>query len=109
MREHDPAPPAFAPPQPQQFQELRRQHRVAILAALALLDTKEHARRVDVIDLEMRDLGHAQACAIRNTEGGLVLEARCSFEQPPRFLHAEHIRQLAVSGERPRNAAKHRT
>ncbi|BCH21585.1 hypothetical protein MesoLjLb_13700 [Mesorhizobium sp. L-8-3] len=61
-----------------------------------MLDTKEDARRVDIIDLEMRDLGHAQACAIRNTEGGLVLEAWCGFEQSRRFLNAEHIRQLAV-------------
>jgi len=75
---------------------LRREHRVAILAALALLDAKEHARRVDVIDLEVRDLGHTQARAIGDAECGLVLEARCGLEQSPRFLHAEHIRKLAM-------------
>jgi hypothetical protein len=66
------------------------------LRALALLDTEEHARRVDVIDLEVRNLGHAQPCAIGDAERGFVLEARGSFDQPPRFLDAEHIRQLAV-------------
>ena len=96
MRKHHPAPPAFAPPQPQQFEQLRREHRVAILAALALLDTEQHALAVDVVDLEVRDLGHAQARAIGDAERGLVLEARCGFEQPRRFLDAEHIRQLAV-------------
>ena len=96
VRKHDPASPAFAPPQPQEYQELRREHRVAVLAALALLDTKEHARGIDVIDLEERDLGHAQTRAIGNAERGLVLQARCSFEQLRRFLHTEHIRQLAV-------------
>ncbi len=95
MREHDPAPLAFAPPQPQQFQQLRREHRVAILAALALLDTQQHACRVDIVDLEMRDLGHPQASAIGDAERGLVLDAGCGFEQPCRFLHAQHVGQLA--------------
>lgn len=31
-----------------------------------------------------------------DAQRGLALEARCSFEQPPRVLHAEHTRQLAV-------------
>lgn len=44
----------------------------------------------------MHDLGYTQARAIGDTERGLVLEAWCGLEQPPRFLHAEHIRQLAV-------------
>jgi hypothetical protein len=95
MREHDPAPPSFAPPQPQQFQQLGREHRVAILAALALLDTQQHACRVDIVDLQMRDLGHAQARAVGDTERGLVLDARCRFEQPRRFLEAQHLGQLA--------------
>lgn len=44
----------------------------------------------------MRDLGHTQARAIGDAERGLVLQARCSFEQPRRFLYAEHIRQLVM-------------
>lgn len=44
----------------------------------------------------MRDFGHAKARAIGDPERGLVLEAGCGFEQPPRFLDAEHIRQRAV-------------
>lgn len=31
----------------------------------------------------------------RDTERGFVLDARCCFEQPRRFLHAQHVRQLA--------------
>lgn len=65
-------------------------------AKATLLDTEQHARRVDVVDLEVRDLGHTQARAIGDAERGLVLQAGCGFEQPSRFLHAEHIRQLAV-------------
>lgn len=95
MRKHHPATPAFAPPQPQQFQELRREHGVAIPASLALLDADQHACAVDIIDLEVRDLRYAQARAIGDTERGLVLDTRCCFEQPRRFLHAQHVRQLA--------------
>lgn len=56
MRKHHPATPAFAPPQPQQFQQLRREHGVAILASFALFDADQHACAVDIIDLEVRDL-----------------------------------------------------
>ena len=56
LGQHDAASLALAPPQPQQFQQLRRQHGVAVLASLALLDADQHARAVDVADLEGRHL-----------------------------------------------------
>ena len=96
MRAHDTALPAFAPPQPEQLQKLQREHSVAILAALALFHTKQHARRVDIIDLEVGNFGHTQAYTVGNVKRGLVLDARCSFQQPGRFLHTKHTRQLAV-------------
>ena len=65
------------------------------LRALALFDADQHARAVDVIDLEMRDLGHAQAGAIGHAERRLVLDARCRLEQPRRLLDAQHLGQLA--------------
>lgn len=40
----------------------------------------QHAFGVDVIDLEMGDLGDAQARAIGHTEGGLVFDTRCRFQ-----------------------------
>ena len=59
--------------------------------------------RVDVVDLEVRDLGHAQARAIGDTERGLVLDAWRRFEQPRRFLHAQHLGQLArIPGDHQR-------
>src|ERR1700722_6832079 len=54
LGQHDTAPLALAPPEPQQFQQLRRQHGIAILASLALLDPDQHARAVNVADLEGR-------------------------------------------------------
>ena len=88
MRKHDPAPPAFA------LQKLRREHCVAIPAALALLDAEQHARRVDVIDLEVRDLGHAQARAIGDPSAALYLKAWSRLKQPCGFLHAQNLGSL---------------
>ncbi|PWK75435.1 hypothetical protein C8K44_1031 [Aminobacter sp. AP02] len=96
MWEHHPALLAFAPPQPQQLQQLRREHGVAILAPLALLNADQHARAVDVVDLEMSDLGHTKTSAISGAERGLVLDAWCCFEQPRRFLLAPALAEAAA-------------
>src|SRR5437660_5079709 len=42
-RQQHAEPPAFPPPGAQQFEQLRRQHGVTILAALAALDPQQHA------------------------------------------------------------------
>ena len=41
---------ALQPPRAQQLEQLRREHRVPVLAALALLDPDQHALGVDVAD-----------------------------------------------------------
>jgi hypothetical protein len=43
---------------------VRGKHGVTILAPFALLDTDDHALAVDVSDLEVGHLGHAQARAV---------------------------------------------
>ncbi len=53
-----------APPGAQALQQHRREHGVAILAALALLDAQRHALAVDVADLQADHLAGAQARAI---------------------------------------------
>ena len=45
----------------QGLEQARREHRVAILAALALLDANGHPRRIDVGDAQVQDLGEPQA------------------------------------------------
>ena len=74
---------------------MRREHDVAVLAALALLDADDHALAVDVGDLERDHLGGAQARAIGHAQRRLVLEPRRGIEQPRHLLRAEHHRQLA--------------
>ena len=50
--------------------------------------------RVDMIELKIRHLEHAQAGAIRNTEGGDLLPvARYGFQQSRRYLNADSIWQ----------------
>src|ERR1700687_3080804 len=56
------------------IEQLRRQHHIAILAALALLHADDHALAVDVRGLERYDLGRAQASPIRHAERRLVVE-----------------------------------
>ena len=54
--QQDAAPFALAPPEPQQLEQLRREHGVAVLASLALFDADQHALAVDVVGLEVRHL-----------------------------------------------------
>ena len=74
---------------------LGREHHVAVLAALALLDADDHPLAVDVGDLERDDLGGAQARAVGHAQRCLVLEPRRRVEQPRHLLRAQHHRQLA--------------
>ena len=83
-----------APPVAQQFEQLWRQHHVAILAALALLDADHHALAVDVRGLERHHLGRAQASAISHAERRLVLEPRRRLQETRDLLRAQNDGKL---------------
>ena len=100
-RQQHAAPPALPPPVAQQFEQLRRQHGVAIFAALAALDPQQHALAVDVADLERDDLGDAQPGAVGGGERRLVLRPRRRLEQKRDLLGAQHGRQPARLRARP--------
>src|ERR1035437_10377567 len=68
-------PPARLPPLPQQLERVGRQHDIAVLAALGLLDPNDLLRAVDVLDLQPDHLPGAQAAAIAETEQYAHLEA----------------------------------
>ena len=91
-RQQQAAPSPFAPPGAQQFEQLRRQHRMAVLAALAAFDAQQHALRIDVADLERDDFRDAQPGAVRGGERRLVLWPRCRLQQQRHLLDAEHRR-----------------
>src|SRR4029077_19004928 len=86
--------PAHLPPLPQQIERLRRQHNIAILAALGLLDANDLLRGVDLLDLQPDHLAATQAAAIAETEQHAGLEARGDGQQAPRLIRAHHQRDL---------------
>jgi len=61
-------------------QQLRRQHDVAILAPLALLDPQDHPDAVDIADLEAYRLGHAQPRGVGRRQRGARLQTRNRLE-----------------------------
>ena len=80
------------PPLAQQVERVGRQHDIAVLAALGLLDPNDLLRAVDVLDLQPDHLAGAQAAAIAETEQHAHLEAARNREQPPRLVLAHHQR-----------------
>src|SRR5260370_25984148 len=87
-------PPARLPPLAQQVERVGRQHDVAVLAALGLLDPNDLLRAVDVLDLQPDHLAGAQAAAIAETEQYTHLEAARDREQAPGLILAHHQRNL---------------
>ena len=55
------------PPLAQQIERLRRQHDIAVLAALGLLDPDDLLRAVDMLNLEPDHFAGAQAATIAET------------------------------------------
>src|SRR5580693_4044109 len=82
------------PPLAQQREQIRREHRIAIPAALATLDSDQHALAVDIGDLQRRDLSHAQAGAIGDRESRLMLEAGGRVEQSRDLVPAQYHGQV---------------
>src|SRR6202042_1764664 len=82
-------------PGAQQLEQMRRQHHVAILVALALFDPDHHALAVDVGYLQRDYLGHAQSGPIGHTQCRLVFEPWRRIEETCDFLRAQDHRQLA--------------
>src|SRR6202022_4658639 len=83
------------PPGAQQLEQMRRQHDIAILAALALLDPDQHALAVNVGDLERDHFRGAQTRSIGHAQGRLVFEPWCCIEQARHLFRAEHPRQYS--------------
>ena len=90
--------PVRRPRQPpiaaQDAEQLRRQHDIAVLAALALLDANHHPAAVDVGELETGHLGRTQPGGIGGGQRGPMLQAWHRLEEAHHLLGAEHHRQL---------------
>jgi len=90
--------PALGPGEPpvaaQNPQQLRRQHDIAVLAALALLDPDHHPTAVNVGDLEHHHFRHAQAGRVNRGERRAALQARDRLQKAHHLVGAQHDRQL---------------
>jgi len=83
-RQQQAAPPPLALPGAQQFEQLRRQHRVAVLAPLAARDAQQHALGIDVADLERDNFRDAQPGAPRGRPRGAPLPRAAEDSLPRR-------------------------
>src|SRR4030088_2840716 len=81
---------ACLPPLAQEIERLGRQHDMAILAPLGLLDANDPLRAVDMLPLQPDHLSRAQATAIRETEQYADLENVGDGQQTPRLVRAHH-------------------
>jgi hypothetical protein len=89
-REQPPARSGQPPVGTQDPQQLRRQHDIAILAALALDDADQHPAAVDRRGLQGGNLGDAQPGPIGRGQGHAVAQAGHRFEEAHHLLAAQH-------------------
>ncbi len=83
-----------AVPFTQHRQQIGRQHDVAVLVALALLDADHHAGTIDVGDLEVDQFGDAQSGGVTGAQYDLIFEAGSGGEQTHDLVLAQDHRQL---------------
>src|SRR3984885_6086130 len=87
-------PPARLPPLAQQVERVGRQHDIAVLASLGLLDPNDLLRAVDMLDLQPDHLAGTQAAAIAETEQHANLEVAGDRQQAPGLVLAHDERDL---------------
>ena len=80
---------------PQDAQQLRRQHHVPVLAALAAADRDHPASAVDILEPQADHLRGPQPYRIGRGQCGPALQARHRFQEAHHLVGAQHHRQLA--------------
>src|SRR3954468_23578531 len=90
--------PAARPGQPpigaQDLQQLWRQHDIAVLAALALLDPDQHPAAVNGADREARDLADPQTRSVGRGQRRPVAQPGDRLQKPCDLVGAQHHWQL---------------
>ena len=83
-----------APVDAQRIEQLRAEHDVAVLAALAATDVDDHPLAVDVADLQMCHLRPAGTGGIQGHQQNAIDGCLCCIDQMSDFFPAEHLRQV---------------
>src|SRR5881227_3861257 len=97
---------ARLPPLSQQIEHLVRQHHIAVLAALRLLDASDVLCAVDMLDLEPHDLARPQSAAIAETEQNARLESAGHRQQSLDLIRAHHHARAAAMSRGTRTAPR---
>jgi hypothetical protein len=79
-----------APPCAEQLEELGREHHVAILLALALLNANDHTTAVDIRRSEAEHLRDAQARGVAGRQNRAMLESGDTLQKLEYFVRTEH-------------------
>ena len=82
-----------APVLAQGLQQLRAQRHIAVLAAFALADVDEHAVAVDILDLQLAQLGSAHTGRVQRHQHGAMKQIAGRVDQPDRFFLRQNDRQ----------------
>ena len=90
-KEPDHGPVAF-PINPEQLEQFRRQHHLAILAPLALTDADDLSLTVDIRHPQVGELGDPQAGGIDGHQNAAVFEVAGGFEDRGDFGGTQHYR-----------------
>src|SRR5271155_5423760 len=85
----------------QNLQELRRQHYVAILAALALVDPDDHPLAIDCAGIQPNSFRYTQACSVTGGQDYALFSTSNASEEVYDFLRAQNDGQfLRLLGKR---------
>ena len=82
--------PVHLPPLAEDRQQLRREHHVAVLPALAVRDAQNHAAAVDGGHGEADGLGDAQAGGVARGQDGVMLGGLHRIEELQHLFPAQH-------------------
>jgi hypothetical protein len=86
--------PSPLPVGAENIEEPRRQHSVAVLAALAVLDVDQHALAVDRPDLQARDFADPKPGRIGGRQRDTIAQSRDRLEEANDLVGIENRRKL---------------
>ena len=94
-KEEEPAWPYATPVVTKLFEQLRREQRQSILGSLALIDSDQHAFRVNVSRSKPDDFAHAKTRRVGREELCSMFEERCTCQKPRHFFSTQYVWKLA--------------
>src|SRR5436309_13664432 len=76
------------------LKQMRAEHDVSILAAFAVLNMEDHARGVDIGDLQCGQLGTTHACSVESHQNGAVDRSVRRLDEPAHLIRTPNHGQM---------------